>query len=389
MPAWTTRKDVETGLHRKWRTGRFLTALATGEPWTPMGIPLRGPSAREIAADLAAAQHWVRTWHRSDGSGIRLEHASVGGRLFGVNQIPSRAWIDSYADLWRVLGVGDEVTRFAGMLAYTNTAAPRLVDWLARHPIKALGFAADWTAICRTVVWIDRDRRPDMYLRQVDVPGVDTKFIERHRGLLAELLDRQLDAERINADHPPADFAARYGFLDKPKYVRLRSLDGVLRPFGHCTELSVRADELAVAAPEAATVYIIENEITYLAFPPAPDSVAIFGGGYGLGTLQALDWLADRELVYWGDIDTHGFAILDRLRGRFGNVRSMLMDRETLLAHRTQWVREATPSRADLDHLTADEAELHRDLIRATFGESIRLEQERIRFSAVLHAFRP
>ena len=26
------------------------------------------------------------------------------------------------------------------------------------------------------------------YLRQVEVPGVDTKFIEGHRGLLAELL---------------------------------------------------------------------------------------------------------------------------------------------------------------------------------------------------------
>lgn len=389
MPAWTTRKDVEAGLFRKWRAGRFLTALATGEPWTPIGISLRGPSAREIAEDMAAAQNWTRAWSRSDGRVIRLEHAPVGGRgVFGVNQVPRRVWIDSYEDLWRLLGVGDEVARFTQMLAFTRAEAPRLADWLTHHPMKALTLAVDWTAICRTVLWVDRNWRPDMYLRQVDVPGVDTKFIERHRGVLAELLDRQLDAGRINADRPPADFAARYGFRDKPRYVRLRSLDGPIRPFGHFAELTVRADELALAAPGAATVYVVENEITYLAFPPAPNSLVIFGGGYGLGALYVLDWLADRELVYWGDIDTHGFAILDRLRGRFGDVRSMLMDRATLLTHRSQWVPEPSPSRADLDHLTADEAELYQDLVRDTFGESIRLEQERIAFSTVLRAVR-
>lgn len=388
MPTWTSRKDVAAGLLRKWRAGRFLTALAAGEPWTPIGIPLRGPSAREIAEDMAAAQNWARTWRRSDGTAIRLEHASVGGRLSGVNQVPRRVWIDSYEDLWQLLGVGDEVARFTKMLAFTRAEAPRLADWLAYHPMRTLALAADWTAICRTVLWIDRHWRPDMYLRQVDVSGVDTKFIERHRGVLAELLDRQLDAKRINAERPPADFAARYGFLDKPRYVRLRSLDGPIRPLGHFAELTVRADELALAPPDAATVYVVENEITYLAFPPAPNSLIIFGGGYGLGTLHVLDWLADRELVYWGDIDTHGFAILDRLRGRFVDVRSMLMDRATLLTHRTRWVREASPSRAALDHLTADEAELYRDLVHDIFGESIRLEQERIGFSAVLRAIR-
>ena len=33
-----------------------------------------------------------------------------------------------------------------------------------------------------------------------------------------------------------------------------------------------------------------------------------------------------------GDIDTHGFAILDTLRARFDHVESFLMDRDTLMA---------------------------------------------------------
>ena len=81
-----------------------------------------------------------------------------------------------------------------------------------------------------------------MYLRQVDVPGVDTKFIERHKGVLSGLLDAQLDPSRIDAAAP--DFTARYGFLRKPSYVRFR-MDGGFRAF---SELSVRADEFDRAA---------------------------------------------------------------------------------------------------------------------------------------------
>lgn len=62
------------------------------------------------------------------------------------------------------------------------------------------------------------------------------------------------------------------------------------------------------------------------------------------------------------------------------------MDHATLLAHQTQWVREPSPNRTELSHLTAEESALYRDLVHDVFGESIRLEQERIRFSAVQRA---
>jgi hypothetical protein len=102
--------------------------------------------------------------------------------------------------------------------------------------------------------------------------------------------------------------------------------------------------------------------------------------------LEPLGWLTDLDLVYWGDIDTHGFAILNRLRHRFGNARSILMDRATLLGHRGQWVTEPRPTAAVLDLLHAEEAEFYRDLVEGVFGPSVRLEQERIRFAAIERA---
>ncbi|MGH3927524.1 MAG: Wadjet anti-phage system protein JetD domain-containing protein, partial [Pseudonocardiaceae bacterium] len=76
--------------------------------------------------------------------------------------------------------------------------------------------------------------------------------------------------------------------------------------------------------------------------------------------------------------------MLDRLRSRFPHVRSMLMDRATLLAHETQWVREERPINTRLDRLTPDEADLYRDLVEDTIGPSLRLEQERVRYSWIL-----
>ena len=65
-------------------------------------------------------------------------------------------------------------------------------------------------------------------------------------------------------------------------------------------------------------------------------------------------WLHRCQLHYWGDIDTHGFAILDQLRSYFPHVASFLMDRETLLTHRLHWGEEPEPARR-LPRLTAQE----------------------------------
>jgi hypothetical protein len=153
--------------------------------------------------------------------------------------------------------------------------------------------------------------------------------------------------------------------------------------WGGFRELAVRADELTGPPPGTARVFIVENEVTYLALPLADDAIVILGGGYAIGLLEPLRWLADLNVVYWGDIDTHGFVILDRLRRHFPDVASMLMDRDTLLAHRSQWVTEAGPARASLTALSPEESGLYQSLVEGDYGPAVRLEQERVRFGSV------
>jgi hypothetical protein len=364
---------------RKWPV--LLGAFAAGAEWQPLDIPVRGPGPAEIGERLGDVQKWAAEWEKAGRGPLRVEYKKVGGRRIGTNMIPCRAWLDGYDLAWQLLGTRDEVRRLAELADRTKADCPRLLQWLTSHPVRVLQLAGDWESLLATVRWIDERQVPGMYLRQVDVPGVDTKFIGRHRGVLSELLDRQLDPGRIDAREP--DFEGRYGFRRKPGYVRFRG------PAGTYSELAVRADECTAPPPGTTRAYVVENEITYLAFPLPAAAIVIFGGGYAVQVLESLGWLASLDLVYWGDLDTHGFAILNRLRHSFPRARSMLMDRATLLAHQTQWVTEPSPTAADLGLLTPAEQELYRALVTGQFGPAIRLEQERVSFSFLERALSP
>jgi hypothetical protein len=385
---WTTPADVVVMLRRRWDTGGYLSRVAAAEPWQAVEVPLRGPTATHLAQRFAEVQDWARQWNAVDLSLVRIEYKALGGRLAGVNQVPARVWIDGFEQLCRLIGMTRQARRFEQLLDETRETEPGLLDWVASHPMRTLRYEGDWQWILGTVTWLNDERHSGLYLRQIAVPGVDTKFIEQHRGLLADLLDAHPHGRPADPAKPRGEFAARYGFRGKPDQIRFRFLgDGGAARLAGFTELTVRAQELMHAPLSVSTVYVVENEITYLAFPGAADAVVILGGGYRVGqTLECLEWLADVDLVYWGDIDTHGFAILNRLRQRFPHTRSILMDRATLLAHREQWVTEPDPTRARLGQLSHDEALLYADLVADRFERSVRLEQERVQFPAVERA---
>jgi len=385
---WTRLSDVRARLRKRWDNGTFLTAWANGVAWEPLSVPLRGPAAGELAAQFEAVRAWVQEWTEAQGrsGAFRLVLRSIGGRSIGANEIPARLVVEGYEDLWRLLDVRREVRRFTELREATASEEPRLVGWIDTHPMTVLANDGDWLKLVRTARWLEAARGQSVYLRQVPVPGVDTKFIESHRFALAEILDLLLPAESIDQSVARSQFARRYGFATKPAYVRFRLLDNVRGPLPGVRELMLRAEDFDRLAPAVGTVFIIENEVTYLAFPDVADAVVIFGSGYTLSGIAALPWLAARRVRYWGDLDTHGFAILNQLRARLLHVESMLMDRTTLLEHRGQWVSEPAQVTTALPCLSGDEASLYYELVEDALGPSVRLEQERISFRSLERA---
>ena len=392
MSRWTRAADIRSRLQREWERGRLPTALLGGEPLLPLRIPLRGPGGRELGEQFAEARAWVAEHEAAARRGAYpLEWKEIHHRQLGRNRLPVAARIETEQVALGLIGKAREAARLRALAATVRGAFPALEPWLLRHPLQLLEREREWPRLLGVLQWVSEHPRPGIYLRQMDVPGVDTKFIERRRRLLGELLDLVLPPEAIDHDATgAARFEQRYGFLGKPPRIRFRLLDRSLAIQG-LTDLTVPATGFARLALPVDRVFITENEINGLAFPALPRALVIFGLGYGLDLLTGARWLQDTEIHYWGDIDTHGFAMLDQLRSAFPAARSLLMDRATLLAHRALWGSEAKPVDHDLSRLTPEESALYDDLRRDRLAPALRLEQERIGYrwlEAALAAYR-
>jgi hypothetical protein len=124
-------------------------------------------------------------------------------------------------------------------------------------------------------------------------------------------------------------------------------------------------------------VFVVENKITTLAFPNLEKSIVIFGSGYKVGVLKNVQWLHEKELYYWGDIDSDGFAILSQMRGYFPHVKSLCMDEKTLQTYSNFVVKDPNQTNKELACLTQEEHTLYKNL------NNKRLEQERIPLDVV------
>lgn len=367
--AWTTPADIRAKVRRRWNDGTLLRVYAAHEPFPVIEVPLRGPGAAEIGADLGAAQEWVAALDagRRGGAHYVLDLAPIGGRFIGRNELPSRARVTTFEQAWAVLGVAREVQRLEKILGLVSDE-PVVREWVVAQPLKALAFGDDWPALCAAYRWLDTARESGKYLREISAPRVDTKFVERHRAVLAGLLGVPGSASA---------FLTGLGLQTKPEFLRMR-IDPELGVLAPLTEVTAPVDQMRRLDVAVQTAVIAENEVTFLSLPVPPCGVVLWGKGFEVDRAGSLPWLSDADVHYWGDLDTHGFAILNQLRAWLPQSRSFLMDRETLLGHRDRWVSENSPTRARLDRLTAEESSLYQDLVSDRFGDRVRLEQERI-----------
>lgn len=386
-PEWTTHKGLRAQVQRLWERGLVLRTIVEPGGMFPKRLVLKRPASAQLrdrfadvrtwAADLASARH------------VRIVMRNVRHRVVGSNSLPHEAWVDSADDAAAMIGKRRQLMAFRKLVATVRGRQPPLVSWLARKPLRALELGPDWNGLLDVVQWMQDHPRPGIYVRQMDVSGVDTKFVESHRGVLAEMLDIALPDGAIDESRTGvARFESRYGFKSRPNYVRIRILDPqcALLPWreeDEGQEVVVSAASFANLRMGVRRVFVTENEINFLALPLMERAMAIFGGGYGLKALGGARWLARSRLYYWGDIDTHGFAILDELRSHFESVASLLMDRRTFLEFKSSWVAEPRPTNRELSRLTSEEGRLYEDIRNGRYGPNLRLEQERVAFAWV------
>jgi hypothetical protein len=234
-------------------------------------------------------------------------------------------------------------------------------SWLQEKPVAEIAHAAK---VAMALTPYCAAGRP---LRSLAVLGTDTKFYERHRGLLLALLDLRYDGRASS------DGLERFlGALDESDHwVLVAPLAPELLPFD---QQRVRLSELSSVALPGSHILIVENETSLHQLPRLPDTVAILGAGLNLEWGRAA-WLRSKRLAYWGDIDTWGLTMLARVRLHQPPVTALLMNAEVFEFYAASCaVIESSPAEANPPQtLTEDERNLY--LLLHTSGRG-RLEQE-------------
>ncbi|QHK21818.1 hypothetical protein GU243_21515 [Pseudarthrobacter psychrotolerans] len=408
MPAdsWTTLADLRALSLKAWSSGALLRELLEPTGLYPRRRPLKRPTAAALLRDYAAAGAWAAELFAAAGP-FSLETAEVGRSTVGSNRLPAAALFAAAGDEIGFVGKSKDAARFVELAGDMTALDPSFRQWVLRRPLRLLDLGADALTVGRVALWLQDNPDPGVYVRQLSLSGVHTKFIENHRRVIDELAEAlrsvalpeeppvgealpDVPAEpdallgQLAARTPAARFAARHGFLHPPELVRFRSLDPALPLLGDARDLTVTAEAFSTLSLPVGTVLATENLVNFLALPELPGTLAVYGGGYGFSSLRDAGWLRECEVLYWGDLDTHGFRILDQLRAVHPHVVSVLMDEATLLAHRDVWGSEPAPSRAALTRLTAEESALYEALGADRFGTSVRLEQELIRWDRAM-----
>ena len=364
---------------KEWQNRTQCRARLKGERAFPVEIALKPPkSGNLLLKQTALFEQFVTAWQHQPAY-FQVQWTTRQYRHFGAQQVPTKWIIPNWDNLIEVLGekVKSQFESWKTKLAFlleTLPAESSLFNVFIDHLEQIEAFSSEDLALFRDLV---PQLKPQMghgdYLRALPLVGVDTKFVERHFRLLEDVLDvlykgavkEQGLLSWLNCKAKPKDW-----LLVKPLCPKTQ------QALGGLPLLRLSSETLWDYVLPAERILIVENEQSCLALPTLTNTIAVAGGGKNVAWLAA-DWLINKKIGYWGDIDGDGFHILSLARERCPNLTALMIDEQTILKFQGRMVDEAQALNQIPPNLTAEEQELFQRLRQGDYGKT-RLEQERI-----------
>ncbi len=364
-----TSAEIKKKASRKYTD--YLRDVAAGKTFQPIEIPC-DKKASDTIAEYQKEFNDIRSLSKEvKGYGYTIDWKTVKTKMLGTQGLPSKIKFETAEDFERFLQKVKEVDVFRKNVALIKGRFPKLQCWIEKYPLKVIDNSEDWNDILKVLDYFSKNPKPQLYIRELPIE-VHTKFIERHNTLIGELLDIVIK-EYINTNEK--EFEKRYNLHYDEPTVRIRLLDRTLAKkfFYGLDDITIPVSQFLKLQIPISKVYIVENKVNFLTFPLIPNSIVIWGKGYGVASIKDSELLKSIVLTYWGDLDAQGFEILSQFRSYFAHVKSLLMDKTTFDKYFENDL--GTPSKVKVElNLTTEEENLYQ-YIKAN---NYRLEQEKI-----------
>lgn len=361
----------------------FLIAAIRGESFFPKDVRFGKIKHSDILENISRVDSELQNLRRESkeykGYGYTIEFVRRNDRSISYQQFPNRIRFDTEQDYLKYIHKEKEFLVFKQAVCQITERVPRLYDWLLQNPLEVIKNIGKWDGLLKVCEYFVKDPCPGRYVRELPI-GVHTKFIEENKAVIKYLLDYLIE-DYVNKEEK--DFEKRFGLKYNEPLIRLRILDEDIskRYFSGLTDISIPQNDINNMNIDHDRVFIIENKTSFsnifnfLTLPLMRRTIAIFGNGFQLVLLKDAKWLKEKQIIYWGDIDPHGFQILSQMRSYYPQTRSLMMDFETFNVFQEFVVQGSETNVSHLDNLTPDEDMLFKHLLSS---KQNRLEQERI-----------
>jgi hypothetical protein len=363
----------------------YLRAWVRGnaDGFFPRAVPANlTVDARDMAETIRAFDQLERHSKAAIGWGYSVEKHHVESPD-GHGPRPKGIWIETADDLLRLAGRGKDFHDIQYVAHRLRSELPGLEGWVVEQ-VSVIGrhrkVLDELIAVAKHFV---ANPMPGCFAQQLPVE-VNTKFISMHEAVLRTWLNRLLPASAIVSHE--SKFARRFGLRERQSYHGVLVIDKELQhelrlPF---TEFAAPIRSLAELEVRNSTIVVVENKVPLMGVPNVPRALVLTGDGGGAPALAHLPWLHSNRVLYWGDIDAAGFAILSQLRERVPHVESVLMDVRTFELHKQYAKGGPAVKPRQLPALHEPERQLYNRCV----SKNLMLEQEKLLQSHVVAEFR-
>ena len=361
-------KDIK----RLYSRGDIFRAYITNENIFPRSFKLKKITQKDFQSSYSQIHKEIGRLKR-----LKLEYRDYNFKTLGTQRLPFAILIEDLDEFFKIIDKRGEYQEFSIIFDSITQKYPPLKELFIQKPFLVLEYRDIWDRLLRVVSFFLENPNPNIYIREISIEKIDTKFIENHKKIIDILISTLKGITPLNtlSDY---SFEKRYSLKYPQPIVRFR----LNRSYFGFEDISLTIDEFREIDIDFKRVFVIENKTTFLSFPIIKDSLIIFGEGYGVSKLEDIDWLKEIEILYWGDIDIDGFAILSQFRRYYPQTKSLLMDIDTFKRYKDfAVIYKQNKTAPKLDNLTIKEQELYRYLL---LENGIRLEQEQIPFNDIL-----
>jgi hypothetical protein len=373
-----TSKEIKQKAINKYPS--FLELYLDGIDFFPLIIPSDKKPSTNYQSFVTEIGEIMDESKEKKGFGYVVEWKEVATQRFGIQSLPNLIKFEDEVNYLRFIGKEKEFRLFKTNISKILASLPQLTTWV-RHRIPwIIKNTNQWDDLIKVCHYFLASPRPNLYIRELPIT-IHTKFIEDNQALLKELLDALIPDYINNGE---TLFEKRFNLKYNEPLIRLLILDPsiALTCFSGISDLSIKQMDFEQLNVTVETVFILENKtnftniFNFLTLPQLKDSLAIFGKGFGLGALKNTLWLRQVKIFYWGDIDAQGFQILSQLRSYFPQVKSLMMDFQTLKDFNNECVTGTVTNVNLLENLTEEES----SVFYYVKDNNIRLEQEKITY---------